>query len=232
MIIKYGQLGADRKAFAKAVGELLGAAPEYLGAPTMAYKIADCIVTRGGDLELPDDADSASLVERLSERGFRAISAVGADGGETIPEETKAPQNANFGLTVELPKERVNVDNINNLISAKGELIKKALGVSGLPVEVGELTVKFPWFDRELTAGETEAYTRFIGAVCGLSLKSKRISPKSKPAENEKYAFRCFLLRLGFIGKEFKASRKILLERLEGSSAFKGGAKIGQSSES
>ena len=44
-----------------------------------------------------------------------------------------------------------------------------------------------------------------------------------KPAANEKYAFRCFLLRLGFIGTEYKEARKILLRNLAGSSAFKGG---------
>ena len=37
------------------------------------------------------------------------------------------------------------------------------------------------------------------------------------------YAFRCFLLRLGFIGSEYKAERKILLKNLSGSSAFKNG---------
>ena len=42
-------------------------------------------------------------------------------------------------------------------------------------------------------------------------------------AENEKYAFRCFLLRLGFIGEEYKVERKILLKNLTGSSAFKNG---------
>lgn len=44
-------------------------------------------------------------------------------------------------------------------------------------------------------------------------------------ADNEKYAFRCFLLRLGFIGDEYKADRKVLLKNLSGSSAFKDGAK-------
>ena len=41
--------------------------------------------------------------------------------------------------------------------------------------------------------------------------------------KNEKYAFRCFLLRLGFIGEEYKVERKILLKNLTGSSAFKNG---------
>lgn len=39
----------------------------------------------------------------------------------------------------------------------------------------------------------------------------------------QKKAFRCFLLRLGFIGSEYKAERKILLRNLTGSSAFKNG---------
>ena len=38
---------------------------------------------------------------------------------------------------------------------------------------------------------------------------------------NEKYAFRCFLLRLNMNGKEYKKDRAILLSRLSGSSAFK-----------
>ena len=56
-----------------------------------------------------------------------------------------------------------------------------------------------------------------------MSKNQKRISSKAKENENEKYAFRCFLLRLGFIGSEYKEERKILLEKLSCSSAFKGG---------
>ena len=55
--------------------------------------------------------------------------------------------------------------------------------------------------------------------------KMKKVNAKEKDVDNEKYAFRCFLLRLGFIGDEFKTERKILLRNLEGSSAFKSGAK-------
>ena len=41
-----------------------------------------------------------------------------------------------------------------------------------------------------------------------------------KEVESEKYAFRGFLLRLGFIGAESKAQRKLLLKNLSGSAAF------------
>ena len=59
-----------------------------------------------------------------------------------------------------------------------------------------------------------------------MSRDAKRITAKEKPVGNEKYAFRCFLLRLGFIGNAYKADRKILLRNLSGSSAFKSG-KVG-----
>ena len=58
-----------------------------------------------------------------------------------------------------------------------------------------------------------------------MSKEQKRITATEKAVDNEKYAFRCFLLRLGFIGEEYKADRKILLKNLKGSSAFKSGAK-------
>lgn len=58
-----------------------------------------------------------------------------------------------------------------------------------------------------------------------MSKEQKRITATEKTVDNEKYAFRCFLLRLGFIGDEYKADRKILLKNLKGSSAFKSGAK-------
>ena len=65
----------------------------------------------------------------------------------------------------------------------------------------------------------------FLTALCEMARTQKRITAKEKEVDNEKYAFRCFLLRLGFIGEEFKAERKILLRNLTGSSAFKCGAK-------
>ena len=58
-----------------------------------------------------------------------------------------------------------------------------------------------------------------------MAKKQKRVTAKEKQLDNEKYAFRCFLLRLGFIGNEYKQERKILLRNLDGSSAFKSGSK-------
>ena len=58
-----------------------------------------------------------------------------------------------------------------------------------------------------------------------MARNQKRVTAKKKETDNDKYAFRCFLLRLGFIGTDYKTERKILLRNLSGSSAFKSGAK-------
>ena len=115
--------------------------------------------------------------------------------------------------------------NLTKLLDAKGCLIKRALGISELPIEVGEDKVSFPWFPQMPGTDETKAYTHFISALCEMAKNAKRVTATEKAVDNEKYAFRCFLLRLGFIGADYKAERKILLKNLSGSSAFKSGAR-------
>ena len=127
--------------------------------------------------------------------------------------------------SLEIPLDKVAVGNLTRLLDAKGNLIKKALGISGLPMEVREDRVAFPWFVELPDADAVRAYTHFISALCEMSKNAKRVTVTEKAVENEKYAFRCFLLRLGFIGAEYKAERKILLKNLTGSSAFKSGSK-------
>jgi hypothetical protein len=117
------------------------------------------------------------------------------------------------------------LENLKAIIEAKGKLIRHALDVEDLPIEVSEDEVSFPWFEELPTPEEIKAYTHFISALSEMAINQKRITVKEKEVENEKYAFRCFLLRLGFIGKDYKDERKILLRNLTGSSAFKGGAK-------
>ena len=148
---------------------------------------------------------------------------------EKLPteEESKAidtaPQNKTVGLMVEIPLDKVAVGNLTKLLDAKGGLIKKALGVDTLPIEIQEDRVAFPWFPELPDADSVKAYTHFISALCEMSKNAKRVTVTEKAVDNEKYAFRCFLLRLGFIGSEYKAERKILLKNLTGSSAFKDG---------
>lgn len=163
-----------------------------------------------------------------------AEAADGMDEAEAIEtEEASTPEAASerLGLTVEIPLDKVAVGNLTKLLDAKGDLIRKALGISELPIEVQEDRVAFPWFSELPDADAVQAYTHFILALCEMSKNAKRVTVTEKAVDNEKYAFRCFLLRLGFIGAEYKTERKILLKNLIGSSAFKNGGKKDESSE-
>lgn len=124
-------------------------------------------------------------------------------------------------LTISVPLDKVKVGNLTALVESKAGLIRKALGTQDLRIDVDEEKVSFPWFIGDLDADTVQAYTRFIEALCKMSVNQKRVQAREKPVENEKYAFRCYLLRLGFIGDEFKQTRKVLLKNFEGSSAFR-----------
>ena len=233
MRIEFHVTGAERKAFVTAMGEILESRPKYLGMPTAAYEVDHFRIDKNGTVEFDDRADSGeieNLLEQLAERGF-----VG-EGQETVTDASKemaandtaetdtAPQDENVGLAVEGPLESVNLDNLKKVLEAKGSLIKKAFGIDGLPVEVDGEKISFPWFS-ETDSDTARACTNFISALCKMSKEQKRITATEKAVDNEKYAFRCFLLRLGFIGDEYKSDRKILLKNLKGSSAFKNGTK-------
>ena len=167
----------------------------------------------------PDEANARTEPE--------ATSGENATEPEAAPAEDDATQPHGCGLTVTLPAASLPSEaltNLTSLLTAKGRLIRKALGVEALPVEVSPDTVSFPWFEgRDLDADEAKTYTHLISALCDMARNQKRITAKEKVNDNDKYAFRCFLLRLGFIGAEFKDERKILLRDLSGNSAFKSG---------
>lgn len=127
-------------------------------------------------------------------------------------------------LTIEMPLvgfTEENMANLEKLIASKAGLIKKALGVDALPIERTDTTLRFPWFASGIPSEETKAYAYFICALCTAAKKQQRVTAKEHPVDNEKFAFRVFLIRLGFIGDDYKAARKILLRKLSGNSAFK-----------
>lgn len=225
MRIEFNRTGAERKALVKAISEITGAAAVYKFMPTCAYEIDYFTVTKDGALEFDDRADSEeieNLLEQLAERGFTAADSGEEETAEEVSEDADAePQDESVGLTVSIPLEKVAVGNLTKLLDAKGSLIKKALGIAELPIKITEDAVSFPWFSLSPDLDAAKAYTDFIAALCRMSKEQKRINATEKEVTNEKYAFRCFLLRLGFIGDEYKADRKILLKNLTGSSAFK-----------
>ena len=142
---------------------------------------------------------------------------------ESFPPET---EDGGDTLAIEMPLDGFTdetIANLEKLIASKAGLIKKALGAETLTVEKSEHRLRFPWFKPGLEPEDFTAYAWFISALCGAAKEQKRVTAKEKPVDNEKFAFRVFLIRLGFVGDQYKNARKILLRNLTGNSAFKNG---------
>lgn len=202
--IEFNVTGADRKNLVTAIGEILGVKPKYLGMPTAAYEVGGFMVDKAGTVT---GDGMQELLEQLATRDI------------TPPHQEAEPA----GLTIEIPQDKVNFENLAKLLSAKAPLIKKSLGIAKITVRQEGDKVTFPWFEGTPDADMAKAAAALIAALCRMSVERKRITCTEKEVDNEKYAFRCFLLRLGFIGDECKAERKTLLKNLVGNSAFKSG---------
>lgn len=74
-----------------------------------------------------------------------------------------------------------------------------------------------------LHAGQLKSYIQLCLALSQMAKMVKTASPKPQQNENPKYAMRTWLLRLGFIGDEFKTARELLTRRLDGDAAFRNG---------
>jgi hypothetical protein len=149
-------------------------------------------------------------------------------------EDFQMDSREELGLVIEMPRSSFTdaaLDNLKKLVESKGSLIKKALGVETLELEITDDKVRFPWFEDGTDPEAVKAYTHLVAALCEMARVQKRVTAKEKDTDNDKYAFRCFLLRLGFIGAVYKEERKILLQNLSGSSAFKDGQKKGFSQD-
>ena len=177
MRVEFNRTGAERKALVTAIGEILGTKPKYKGMPTAAYDFGGLIVDKTGALEFDENIfpkDIEELLKKLADSGF-------ASEEKEIPKEPEeTPQSEDAGLTVAIPLENVSAGNLTKLLEAKGELIKKALGVDDIRIEMDEEKVSFPWFSEVPDTETCQAYQNFIAALCKMSKEQKRINSTEK----------------------------------------------------
>lgn len=218
MVLHFNVTGEARKKMVKAAETELGVKAKYLGVPSYAYQVDIFTISKDGTLSWEDINDAAPAgIEKSSRVIDACVMATGVSPSEW--DENPAGDN----LTISVPKDDFTqeaIDNLYRILESKGGLFSRAFDKQCLTINVKEDRIEFPWFS-DLDPEKVQTYTKFITAICEMAKNQKRITAKPREDENEKYAFRCFLLRLGFIGDEFKADRKILLENLNGSSAFK-----------
>ena len=202
--------------------------------------------------ERTDDDTIQNLLRKLAERGYSSTTPTAEDeawaeremrrmrlenenvpdysnrgqyGGDDIP-ETTAGEDESCRLVIEMPLDGFTpekLDNLAKLVNAKASLLKTALDTDDLPIQQTDNTLRFPWFGDGLDADTVKAYASLVGMICAAAKTKQRVTAREKDPENKKYAMRCWLLSLGFIGDEYRTSRRILLSKLEGNSSFKNG---------
>ena len=234
MQIKFNVSGEKRKALVAVMRDTLQDTTRYLGAPTFMFQVGKYTVDKNGTVTCPDDADAAQidmLIRELAQDGF-----IGERIGEaTTPDEYRVAEpeqqkqeksrvTAPDHLVIELPRDGMTptaMENLQRLVASKATLLKKALGTDRLPITEHSDRIEFGWFRTTDDQGEIAAYYQLVQGLCELARVQKRVSATEQEVKNEKYAFRCFLLRLGFIGAKYKESRRILLKNLFGNAAFR-----------
>ena len=72
-----------------------------------------------------------------------------------------------------------------------------------------------------LDPDEAGATLQLALAAAAQAVSQERVSAKPGKAENERYAFRCWMVRMGLVGDEYKPMRRRFLKRLPGDSATK-----------
>ena len=230
--IRFTLKSKQRPKLAQKIGNILGTAPHYERVPSCAYDIAGYRLDKEGVLHIPEGAEETTkdlmhipegveeetvedLILQLRECGFQ-------DDAEVI-EEVPVQQEK---LTIAIPKDSLTdttLENLQKIIANKQTLFQRAFRMDSTEIEITDEKINFTWFPYTADGDEIAAYTQFISRLCDMARDAKRVSSKPTETDNDKYAFRCFLLRLGFIGKEYKTARKILLRNLTGNSAFRCG---------
>lgn len=228
MVFNFNVTGTDRKNLVKALEDILGERSHYMGMPTCSYEIHGMVISRNGELSCDDTSCTPELLTELHNRGFDPEDTETPEEAETI--ESTGNSDAPGPITdlvvsvARMENDEAAIERLQNMIASKRTLLLKSLGAEDLPLEITDTEIRFPWFKGPMTPDDGNAYIQLIGAMWKLAREQKRISAREKPTDNEKYAFRCWLLRLGFIGADTKATRKILMRNLTGSAAFRYGA--------
>ena len=216
--IRFTLKSKQRPKLAQKIGNILGTAPHYEWVPSCAYDIAGYRLDKEGVLHIPEGVEEETvedLILKLRECGFQ-------DDVE-VTEEVPVQQEK---LTIAIPKDSLTdttLENLQKIIANKQTLFQRAFRMDSTEIEITDEKINFTWFPYTADGDELAAYTQFISRLCDMARDAKRVSSKPTETDNDKYAFRCFLLRLGFIGKEYKSARKILLRNLTGNSAFRCG---------
>ena len=131
-----------------------------------------------------------------------------------------------YSITIPMPSKEIISETLfearlTKLLNAKAKLLKKAFNTDtvGFVIKDGDIT--FNWLKGDADPLMIQATMKFVVALVKLISEGQSVKCRERELHSEKYAMRCFLVRLGFIGDEYKQDRKLLVQNLSGSSSFR-----------
>ena len=235
--INFNVTGSDRQRLVGIISRETGITPVYTRMPECAYKIGGIKVSKTGELiwdEQTSNDTIRTLIGALAAAGFESEDQINLTEEPESAQPEEEPETESYtgedltreemdGLTISMPLDGFNpdsLDRLQKLVDSKASLIKKSVGATCTTIRINEGKVEFPWWGRIPSPEETQAYMALIAALCAKAKEAKRVNAKEREVESEKFAFRVFLLSLGFIGSEYKEQRNLLMKNLSGSAAF------------
>jgi hypothetical protein len=224
----FGGIRVDRKELVKILGEHLGVKPKYLGVPSFNYQVGEFIVDREGRI-LTKAGDELKL-EKILDSAEKETTTVEI----TIPLEGHSENTLKTLINMIYSKQTLIKQSFQldkNLVEK--ETVEKLNATETIEEFKDNLVSQNIKIDDEniiftINTDLVRAATLFFGLLNEKSKELKYASSKPTETDNEKYAFRTWLMRLGMIGDEYKETRKELLQNLNGNSAFRN---VGESHE-
>lgn len=224
MIVKMNLNGAPRKQLAKALSLITGEKPIYTKVPECKYLVGDVTILKGGSIECPDDSE---VIEELRGYGFTPAEPELVEKPNILefptPDRKEDSEEEEVSIVINVLNDLTEDQekNLLAIISSKRTLLQHALGKEDVDIEITPDALKFPWYIKGAEVDGNTACMKLATAIVEMAKRQKRANAKEKATDNEKYAFRCFLLRLGFIGDEYKEERKIFMRNLKGNGAWR-----------
>lgn len=243
----------ERKEIVKALGEHFEVEPKYMGVPSFAYQIETAeetyTVDRAGKTTTSEGIEM-ELETLLNARKMEET--IEPTATEPIAVEVAVPMEGHTGITLKnlvsmiyskqalikktlgLTADIVEGEFCRGINGAKTETLEdfktaiESIGTDkcpGIGFDFNNSTITFKFLEGEASPEKVKAFTQLVALLNQNAKALKHASAKVKDTDNDKFTFRVFLIRLGMIGDEYKIARKVLLENLEGNSAFRSGSK-------
>lgn len=208
-ILPFGVKGKDRRRLADEVGRASGKLPCYMKYPTCNYQVGEFTVDRDGNLIIPE-----SVAENQAKLVISHLKSMGFDAPQL-----QVPERLSIAVPADMLSE-VERERLVEFVAARQDVLRAGLRLDEVRVEEDSGKLVFAWFPYTGAHEDVAAYQVFVEQLLALVRSLKRVVRVDSRVSNDRYAWRCFLLRLGLIGPEFRAVRRVLMRGVPGSSAY------------